>query len=700
MREAIRILKSGDRERAFQMLWDYLSDNPRDPNGWIWLSEAAPTTQGTIVALEEALAVEPNQPHAATIRQRIEMLRDDLRAAGDRLPSYEAGNALSFLGRSGRDYATADSGDSLADDVADLWHDATDAARDVGDNVVDATQEAGETVAEAWDEATDKDDDHSVAERRVVVSELSDDEAATLSASWTDGIDEADVGPRDSLSGDDDLWQPTSVGATQSVEAGAKEAMADELSATQATVDQASGDAATSGEGVGAKTTMADELSATQGATVARDVAPDAAGGTRSQVADDLRETQHDADSRWEDGAAEGATAAAAVDFAGGTKEALSDELDEAQERAASRWDDTGDAVEARGDSLWDDVKDTAHDAKEAVADKVDDAADAMSDETNEAKHDVTSLWDDAGDTEAGAKAAMADALPDSQTSGVNWFDAEDVKAPESVGDTPSYVADERPESQHDADSLWDDAGATVLGATGAATHGIGHGTKDRVSDEWDETQDSTDSLWDDAAERVDDSDDAGDSLWDDMKETAHDAKEAVADTVDDAVDAVSGETHDATSRWDEGEDTVAVEVDRTTDAVWEDDRVDVVHGDTDSLWDETKEAAHGTKAAILDTVDDATDADVAFSDRVNDWSEAEDELVEDGPHGEVVTTRRAVSASAGLFPEEGVIEEETRYVYSEDGEPATPWWVWLVVLLAVALVAYIIWTALNLGVS
>ena len=700
MREAIRILKSGDRERAFQMLWDYLSDNPRDPNGWIWLSEAAPTTQGTIVALEEALAVEPNQPHAATIRQRIEMLRDDLRAAGDRLPSYEAGNALSFLGRSGRDYATADSGDSLADDVADLWHDATDAARDVGDNVVDATQEAGETVAEAWDEATDKDDDHSVAERRVVVSELSDDEAATLSASWTDGIDEADVGPRDSLSGDDDLWQPTSVGATQSVEAGAKEAMADELSATQATVDQASGDAATSGEGVGAKTTMADELSATQGATVARDVAPDAAGGTRSQVADDLRETQHDADSRWEDGAAEGATAAAAVDFAGGTKEALSDELDEAQERAASRWDDTGDAVEARGDSLWDDVKDTAHDAKEAVADKVDDAADAMSDETNEAKHDVTSLWDDAGDTEAGAKAAMADALPDSQTSGVNWFDAEDVKAPESVGDTPSYVADERPESQHDADSLWDDAGATVLGASGAATHGIGHGTKDRVSDEWDETQDSTDSLWDDAAERVDDSDDAGDSLWDDMKETAHDAKEAVADTVDDAVDAVSGETHDATSRWDEGEDTVAVEVDRTTDAVWEDDRVDVVHGDTDSLWDETKEAAHGTKAAILDTVDDATDADVAFSDRVNDWSEAEDELVEDGPHGEVVTTRRAVSASAGLFPEEGVIEEETRYVYSEDGEPATPWWVWLVVLLAVALVAYIIWTALNLGVS
>ena len=184
------------------------------------------------------------------------------------------------------------------------------------------------------------------------------------------------------------------------------------------------------------------------------------------------------------------------------------------------------------------------------------------------------------------------------------------------------------------------------------------------------------------------------------MKETAHDAKEAVADTVDDAVDAVSGETHDATSRWDEGEDTVAVEVDRTTDAVWEDDRVDVVHGDTDSLWDETKEAAHGTKAAILDTVDDATDADVAFSDRVNDWSEAEDELVEDGPHGEVVTTRRAVSASAGLFPEEGVIEEETRYVYSEDGEPATPWWVWLVVLLAVALVAYISWTALNLGVS
>jgi hypothetical protein len=74
MQEAIAALKAGDRARAFSLMRQYLVTNPKDANGWLWMSEVAPELRQQIDALHRVLLLAPDHPRAAAIRLRLREL--------------------------------------------------------------------------------------------------------------------------------------------------------------------------------------------------------------------------------------------------------------------------------------------------------------------------------------------------------------------------------------------------------------------------------------------------------------------------------------------------------------------------------------------------------------------------------------------------------------------------------------------------
>lgn len=77
MKEAIEALKAGDRAGAYTLLRTYLAANPRDANGWLWMSEAAVNPVQQVDALKRVLALAPDHPRAAAIRRRLSTLEGD-----------------------------------------------------------------------------------------------------------------------------------------------------------------------------------------------------------------------------------------------------------------------------------------------------------------------------------------------------------------------------------------------------------------------------------------------------------------------------------------------------------------------------------------------------------------------------------------------------------------------------------------------
>ncbi len=74
MQEAIAALKAGNRARAFTLLRQHLVANPRDANGWLWMSEVAPELRHQIDALQRVLLLAPVHPHDGAIRERLRVL--------------------------------------------------------------------------------------------------------------------------------------------------------------------------------------------------------------------------------------------------------------------------------------------------------------------------------------------------------------------------------------------------------------------------------------------------------------------------------------------------------------------------------------------------------------------------------------------------------------------------------------------------
>lgn len=79
MQEAIAALKAGNRARAFTLLRQHLVANPRDANGWLWMSEVAPELRHQIDALQRVLLLAPDHPHAGAIRERLRELNASTR---------------------------------------------------------------------------------------------------------------------------------------------------------------------------------------------------------------------------------------------------------------------------------------------------------------------------------------------------------------------------------------------------------------------------------------------------------------------------------------------------------------------------------------------------------------------------------------------------------------------------------------------
>jgi hypothetical protein len=79
VQEAIAALKAGNRARAFTLLRQHLVANPRDANGWLWMSEVAPELRHQIDALQRVLLLAPDHPHAGAIRERLRELNASTR---------------------------------------------------------------------------------------------------------------------------------------------------------------------------------------------------------------------------------------------------------------------------------------------------------------------------------------------------------------------------------------------------------------------------------------------------------------------------------------------------------------------------------------------------------------------------------------------------------------------------------------------
>jgi ATP-dependent exoDNAse (exonuclease V) beta subunit len=66
--QGIRALKSGDRDRARQLLQTSIQQNPGDETAWLWLSEAAESDAERMICMQRLLEINPN--HAAAQRGR------------------------------------------------------------------------------------------------------------------------------------------------------------------------------------------------------------------------------------------------------------------------------------------------------------------------------------------------------------------------------------------------------------------------------------------------------------------------------------------------------------------------------------------------------------------------------------------------------------------------------------------------------
>jgi len=71
-REAVKAARAGERPRARDLLLELVEGEPRNEMAWLWLSELVDDPADKIIALENALTVNPDRPQT---RQRLEQLQ-------------------------------------------------------------------------------------------------------------------------------------------------------------------------------------------------------------------------------------------------------------------------------------------------------------------------------------------------------------------------------------------------------------------------------------------------------------------------------------------------------------------------------------------------------------------------------------------------------------------------------------------------
>ncbi len=78
LQAAITAVKSGQQERGRDLLLELVEQEPRNEAAWLWLSAAVDDLQDQIIALENALSI---NPHRTQARTRLAQLQEKVKAA-------------------------------------------------------------------------------------------------------------------------------------------------------------------------------------------------------------------------------------------------------------------------------------------------------------------------------------------------------------------------------------------------------------------------------------------------------------------------------------------------------------------------------------------------------------------------------------------------------------------------------------------
>ncbi len=70
--DGVMALLKGDRQQAQELLIQVVSADEQNEYGWLWLSGAVDTAEDQQIALENVLAINPNNPYA---RQGLDMIK-------------------------------------------------------------------------------------------------------------------------------------------------------------------------------------------------------------------------------------------------------------------------------------------------------------------------------------------------------------------------------------------------------------------------------------------------------------------------------------------------------------------------------------------------------------------------------------------------------------------------------------------------
>lgn len=83
LREAITAARAGNRSQARELFLELVEQEPRNETAWLWLSDLVEDVEDQIIALENALTLNPNRPKVQT---RLEQLRQQQQAQSPALP--------------------------------------------------------------------------------------------------------------------------------------------------------------------------------------------------------------------------------------------------------------------------------------------------------------------------------------------------------------------------------------------------------------------------------------------------------------------------------------------------------------------------------------------------------------------------------------------------------------------------------------
>jgi thioredoxin-like negative regulator of GroEL len=62
--DGVQALMAGDRPRAQQLLMQYVEQDEKNPDAWLWLSGAVTELEDIEIALQNCLACDPENPRA------------------------------------------------------------------------------------------------------------------------------------------------------------------------------------------------------------------------------------------------------------------------------------------------------------------------------------------------------------------------------------------------------------------------------------------------------------------------------------------------------------------------------------------------------------------------------------------------------------------------------------------------------------